>query len=316
MALYPLLLEPALHVKVWGGCRLADVMNKQLPTDEPYGEAWELHDTSMIVNGPLAGRTLGDVLAEYGHDLIGPDNNPAEGIPLLIKLIDASEWLSVQVHPNDEQAHELEGDPRGKSEAWYVLAAEPGARIVVGVTPGVDHKTIAEAIRNNALESILAYAGVAAGDVLTVNANTIHALGPGILVYEVQQSSDVTYRLYDWGRVGLDGKPRELHIEKGLRVANTQSLPTIRHISSTMPTTEVVRTRYFSTLLHRLDGDQITLDTEGRCFHGLTCIRDMVVVEADSTRIEVPTGQTALIPASVGEYRLTGPARVLHSFQA
>src|SRR5262245_25290320 len=117
--LYPLLLQPTLHTKVWGGRRLETVLHKSLPTHEPYGESWELYDTSMVINGSLSGKTLGELLAEYGHKLIGPDSDPKEGFPLLAKFIDASEWLSVQVHPNDAQAKQLEGEPRGKNEAWY-----------------------------------------------------------------------------------------------------------------------------------------------------------------------------------------------------
>src|SRR5262245_4247873 len=136
MTLYPLLMQPALHTKPWGGRRLETVLHKSLPTDEPYGESWELHDTATIANGSLAGRTLGDVLPEYGNDLVGSDNNPSVGFPLLAKFLDAAEWLSIQVHPNDEQASELESEPRGKSEAWYILAADAGAQLIMGVQSG------------------------------------------------------------------------------------------------------------------------------------------------------------------------------------
>src|SRR5262249_35572250 len=157
------------HVKVWGGRRLETSLHKQLPTNEPYGESWEMHDTSVVANGPHAGRTLGDLLKEYGHDLVGPDNTPSEGFPLLAKFLDAQDWLSVQVHPNDEQARELEGDPRGKTEAWYVLEATPGAKLVMAVKPGTTRQAMAEAIRANTLESLLVYAEVAPGDVLLNN---------------------------------------------------------------------------------------------------------------------------------------------------
>ena len=118
MTLYPFLLNPALHVKVWGGRKLETIMGKQLPSAEPYGESWEMHDSATVANGSHAGRTLGDLLKEYGTALVGPKNNPADGFPLLAKILDPSDWLSVQVHPDDEQARQLEGDPRGKTEAW------------------------------------------------------------------------------------------------------------------------------------------------------------------------------------------------------
>jgi mannose-6-phosphate isomerase len=273
---YPLLLQPALKVKVWGGRKLATVMHKSLPTDEPYGEAWEMHDSATVANGPLTGRTLGELLAEHGQALVGPGNDPAAGWPLLAKILDAREWLSVQLHPNDEQARALEGEPRGKTEAWYVIAAEPGAQLVIGVQPGTTPDEMAQAIQANTLEDRLVYADVTAGDVLFVRAGNIHALGPGLLIYEIQQSSDTTYRLYDWGRVGLDGQPRELHIDKGKQVANLDSLPEIIHTGAqTGPVVEIVRAPYFITLLYQLNaanGTQVTLDTTGKRFHILTCI--------------------------------------------
>src|SRR5690606_30095807 len=124
MSLYPLLLNPTLHVKVWGGRRLESVMGKQLPTAEPYGESWEMHDSATVANGPLAGRTLGDLLVEYGHDLVGPGSDPAAGLPLLAKILDASDWLSVQLHPDDEQARTLEGQPRSEEHTSELQSRE------------------------------------------------------------------------------------------------------------------------------------------------------------------------------------------------
>lgn len=318
---YPLLLNPSLHVKVWGGRQLESVMHKALPTDEPYGEAWEMHETATVSNGVFEGRTLGDLLAEYGTDLIGSDNDPKEGFPLLAKLIDASDWLSVQLHPNDKQAYELEGEPRGKTEAWYILAAEPGARLVIGVEPGTTRKQVAKAIRDNTLGELLVYADAAPGDVLFIRAGTIHAIGAGILIYEIQQSSDTTYRLYDWGRAGLDGKPRELHIDKGLKVANLETLPEMLHTGDLKaPVVEIVKSEYFTTLLYQLNadnGNQINLETKNCRFHILTCIAGQAsVTTPDGEDVTMQTGQTVLIPANLGAYHLTGTARVLCSFQS
>jgi mannose-6-phosphate isomerase len=319
MPLYPFLLQSALHVKVWGGRRLETLLHKQLPTDEPYGESWEMHGTATVVNGAHAGRTVGDLLKEYGHDLVGPDNNPAEGFPLLAKFLDAQDWLSVQVHPNDEQARELEGDPRGKTEAWYVLEATPGAKLVLAVKPGTTREAMANAIRANTLEDLLVYAEVGAGDVLLNNAGGIHALGPGIMIYEIQQSSDVTYRLYDWGRMDLNGKPRTLHIEKGVKVSDVNRIPEIQHTGANhMPVVDVVHCPYFVTLLHQLNprnGTRITLNTGGRYFHILTCIESKVTISAGETSVEVGMGQTALVPANQGAYTLSGEGRVLRSWQ-
>lgn len=311
-SLYPLLLEPALHTKVWGGRKLADHLGKTLPTDEPYGESWELHDTSTVRNGPLAGATVGGLIERYGRDLIG-DNDPSEGLPLLAKLIDADQWLSVQVHPNDAQAAVLEGQPRGKTEAWYVLAADPDAQLIIGVTPGTDRDAMAAAIHDKALEAMLVYQPVQAGDVLFIPAGTVHALGPGVMIYEIQQSSNTTYRLYDWNRVGLDGKPRELHIEKGVQVSNVESLPAVSHVGngSIVP---VVSSPYFTTVLHRLAGQTESLKSAGY-FHALTCIQGTAVVSAGDDRVEMPLGATIMIPASLGDYTLSGTGEVLRSWQ-
>lgn len=315
--LYPLLLKSTLHVKVWGGRQLEGVLNKHLPSAEPYGESWELHDTSTVANGALAGQTLGALLADYGAELIGPDSDPAEGLPLLVKLIDATDWLSVQVHPDDEQAREYEGDPRGKSEAWYILAARPESKLVIGVEPGVTREELAEAIRTNTLEALLVYAPVAPGDALFIPAGTVHAIGAGVLLYEIQQSSDVTYRLYDWGRMGLDGNPRPLHIEKGVAVSRLDTLPQVKHThGDAAATVSVVSSPHFTTLLHQLDGEiDLMLTTNGRRFHALTCIEGEAVIYARETQTRFVMGQTALIPASLGAYTLTGAARILRSTQ-
>ncbi len=315
--LYPILLEPVLHVKVWGGRRLETVMHKTLPTAEPYGESWEMHDTVRVANGALRDRTLGELLSIYGADLIGELSDPKDGLPLLVKLIDATDWLSVQVHPDDEQARRLEGDPRGKTEAWYIIAAEPNSRLVIGVDPHAGRDEIADAVRANRLEDLLVYANVTPGDVLFVAAGTIHALGPGVLVYEIQQSSDITYRFYDWGRMGLDGKPRPLHVDKALEVARLGRLPVISYIGGERDEqVNVVESPFFRTVLHQLRGEAVELDTGGRVFHALTCIHGEAQVISDGEpALTLATGQTAFIPAAVGGYRLTGTAKVLRSYQ-
>ena len=177
--LYPLNLQPALHVKVWGGRKLESLMNKPLPSAEPYGESWEVHDSVQVSNGPLRGNSLGELTRQYGADLIGANNDPAAGFPLLAKMLNAEAWLSIQVHPNDEQAAALEGEPRGKTEAWVILLhAEPGAKLIIGLKPGTTRAQMAAAIRSNVLEEMLVYAEVQAGDVLYIPANTVHAPGP------------------------------------------------------------------------------------------------------------------------------------------
>jgi len=307
--LYPLKLQSALHVKVWGGRRLATALDKSLPTDQPYGESWELHDRSLIMNGAYRGLSLGELTRQFGADLIGAGNDPAAGVPLLAKFIDASEWLSIQVHPNDKQAKALEGEPRGKTEAWVVLDAEPGARLVIGLQPGTTRRQMATAIKSNRLEELLVYAEATPGDLLYIPANTIHALGPGILVYEIQQSSDTTYRLYDWGRLGLDGQARELHIDKGIQVAKLESLPQVRQPGGDL----LVDGEYFRAWRHRLGAGALNLPTEGR-FQALSCIEGSLQVSADGHDvIELRKGETGLIPACIEAFSISGSGALLRS---
>lgn len=314
---YPMLMQPTLKPKVWGGNKLRDVMHKDTPTNEPYGEAWELHDSSVVMNGAMRGSTLGELVAQYGSHIIGDKDDPAAGFPLLAKFLDSNTWVSVQVHPNDEQAAELEGEPRGKTEAWYILQADPGAQLIYGVKPGTSREAMTQAIRDETLGDLLLYRDVEVGDVFFMEANTVHALGPGILMYEIQQSSDTTYRLYDWGRVGLDGKPRDLHIEKGVQVSNVESQPPITHTAGNdAPEVTLVRCPYFVTLLHQGELD-LSLDTNDKRFDIFTCIDGSVTIAAAHLQvsIEVGTWQTALVPAAVGAYTVRGTGKVLRSFQ-
>lgn len=310
--LYPLKLQPALHAKLWGGRKLADLLNKELPDSKPYGESWELHDSARVINGALRGARLGGLTRRFGAALIGAGNDPADGFPLLAKFINAEDWLSVQVHPDDAQARTLEGDPRGKTEAWVVLQADPGAKLVIGLQPGTTREQMAAAIRNHELEALLAYTPVEFGDVLYIPANTVHALGPGLLIYEIQQSSDMTYRLYDWGRLGLDGKPRDLHIEKSLRVANLGALPQVKQPEDTL----LVDESYFQTWRHHLRGEALEINSQGR-FHALTCIAGNLHVAASGHEsIALAKGQTGLMPACIERFTISGQGVVLRSCQS
>lgn len=311
-SLYPLKLAPALHSKVWGGRKLATQLGKTLPTPERYGESWELHDSCTVVNGRLRGRSLGELQQTYGESLVGAGHEVAAGFPLLAKFIDAKDWLSIQVHPNDDQARELEGEPRGKTEAWLVLATEPGAQLVIGVQPGTDRAQLARAIRSGGLEALLVYADVQAGDVLYLPSGTIHALGPGTLIYEIQQASDTTYRLYDWGRLGLDGQPRELHIAKGLRVANLESLPHVTHPQGDL----LVDGAYFRTWRHRLNGEALSLRSEG-CFQALTCLAGEAQINSPGhTQLNLRKGETGLLPACAESFTLQGSGSLIRACPA
>jgi mannose-6-phosphate isomerase len=217
--LTPLVFEPILKERVWGGRLLGSALGRRLPEDEtPYGESWELvdleADQSVVRDGPLAGSTLGALVARLGERLLGHAALDGGSFPLLIKLIHAASVLSVQVHPDAETARRLGGRP--KSEAWYILEAEPGASLYLGLAQGVDRASFERAMREGRLEELLVPVPARAGDLVPVRPGTVHAIGAGVLLAEVQQPSDTTYRVFDWNRLGLDGKPRTLHEREAL----------------------------------------------------------------------------------------------------
>ncbi len=206
---YPMKLVPRFLEKPWGGRRIGEIFGKALPEDVPVGESWELFDrpdgSSVIGNGPLTGKKLSELRGETP-------------LPVMTKILDARETLSVQVHPDDAAAAELGGE--AKTEAWYILESEPGALIYKGLEEGADPGDLVAAIAAGMVEDLLHSFHPKAGDVVFLPAGTIHAIGGGIVLFEVQENSDTTYRLYDWGRAGLDGEPRELHIEPAIRSAD------------------------------------------------------------------------------------------------
>ncbi|MBW4437587.1 MAG: class I mannose-6-phosphate isomerase [Pleurocapsa minor GSE-CHR-MK-17-07R] len=321
-SLYPMLLQPVLHTRVWGGRRLETFSGHALPDARPYGESWEMHDSAVVENGVYRGQTVRQVLDVLGTDLCGRSFNPADGMPLLAKILDCEDWLSVQVHPDDALAAELEGEPRGKTEAWIVLEARPDARLVWGLKPGTTPEGIRATLDDGTFESLLSFADVKQGDVLFVEAGTVHALGPGLLIYEIQQSSDTTYRLYDWNRLGLDGQPRALHVDKSIAVSRLDAAPKIIHPNSEDGLTVVplLRSPFFNTTLIRARPSDTTLlmDTAGM-FYILTCIAGSFAVKAANgdESLMLAQGRTALLPAAMGAYTLTAASdasRVLMSW--
>ncbi len=213
--LYPLRLEPYFDARPWGSRDLRPVYD-QVPGTEPIGEAWLTWDECRVANGPLAGSRLGELCRRFGRELVGEAAREAERFPLLVKFLFPRAKLSVQVHPDEETAQRL-GEPCGKTECWHVLAAEPGAQIGLGLKPGVTREDLARAIREVRAEELLNWVDLEAGDMIYVEAGTVHTIGPGSVLVETQQNSDTTYRLYDYGR------PRELHIEQGIEAVREQT---------------------------------------------------------------------------------------------
>jgi mannose-6-phosphate isomerase len=225
----PLVFDPCLLPKVWGGRLLQELLNKPLPDEGNWGESWEVSvhpgHVSQVAEGPFAGSTLDEICRSHSRELFGTESPAPRSFPLLLKYLDARDWLSVQVHPDDARAPLLAGEPLGKTEAWVVLDVASGGRIFAGLLPGVDRPGLEKALESSSVLSCLHSFSPRVGDCLFYPAGTVHAVGGGVLLAEVQQSSDATLRLYDWDRPGSDGKPRPLHVQESLAAIDWQSGP-------------------------------------------------------------------------------------------
>ncbi len=303
----PLQLVPEYREYVWGG--------KRLRPGQLTAEAWVVYENDQIASGPFAGRKLAEVAAQHGADLLGARvvKNTGARFPLLIKLLDCAQWLSLQVHPNDEQAARLEGPGVfGKTEAWHVLDAAPEARLIAGVKPDTTAKALAQSIRDGSVLDRVQYLPVQTGDTVFIPPGTLHALGPGLLIYEVQQTSDITYRVFDWNRPQTAG--RVLHIDKSLAVADPASIVEPKHLSGPgMAGREtLVQCRYFT--LERLAGQSVVeLDTRAETFHALTLLEGQAQIEWGDERVKLGRLESAVIPAALGKYRVRplGPLQAL-----
>lgn len=271
-----------------------------------YAESWEISThpdgESVVVNGALAGKTLSEVLAAKGAAVLG---SAVEGndFPLLIKLIDAANPLSVQVHPNNGNAEEVQGEP--KTEMWYFLNEEP-ARIFCGLTAGTTRDDFLAAIENESFESILHEVPAVKGGAAFVPGGRVHAIDTGCLILEIQQNSNTTYRVYDWGRMGNDGKPREMHVEKALQVIDFDDVadPVCTKVETAPGVQEVCRSDYFVLEELSLEGE-LDLVADGTSFHALFSAEGgFQITYGDGQHQEVPKGTSVLIPAALGGYTL------------
>ncbi len=214
----PIVFEPHYHPRVWGGRELEWQYRRVLPDDAPYGESWEIVDRegeqSVVRGGPWAGKTLHELWARHREEVFGAGLPDSDRFPLLIKVLDAREDLSIQVHPPTHRAAELGGEP--KTEMWYIAAAEPGAKLHVGLKRGVTRADFERAVQDGTVADCVHAIEPRAGESIFIPSGRLHAIGAGLLIHEIQQNSDTTYRVFDWNRLGLDGKPRELHVEESL----------------------------------------------------------------------------------------------------
>ncbi|HJQ30771.1 MAG TPA: type I phosphomannose isomerase catalytic subunit [Pyrinomonadaceae bacterium] len=292
-------LEPQYREKVWGGRRLRR-------EGEPVGESWVAFEGSRVRGGGSDGRTVGELAEEYGAQLLGREVASRFGsrFPLLVKLLDCADWLSVQVHPDDAQAERMVGPGEfGKSEAWHFLKVEEGAQIIAGVRPGTTQGALESAIRDGRVEDVARRLTVRAGETLYIPAGTLHALGPGMLLYEVQQSSDTTYRVYDWGRPA--GAGRELHVEQAAAVTDAEKNPALTPAPSAKgAASPLVRCPFFDLDLLRTDGRPFNGDTGGQTFHVVTSIAGSAEVRSGGESLTLGTYDTALVAGAAGAYEI------------
>lgn len=308
--LYPLKFSPILKDKIWGGTKLKTIFDKAAATDK-LGESWELSgyegDESVVTNGFLAGNNLTELIEIYMGELLGDKIYDEYGLsfPLLFKLIDANENLSIQVHPGDEVAAERHNS-YGKTEMWYVVDADPGSELIIGFTEDCSRETYLDAMADDKVEDLLQKVPVKKGDVFFIPAGLVHAIGKGVVVAEIQQSSDITYRIYDYKRKDDNGNERELHTEQALDVINFAAAknPKTNYKVQLNEITPLVECDYFTTNMLRFNEPVTrnygTLDT----FVSYMCLEGSLVIECNDEKTVVNKGDTVLIPASVDELGL------------
>jgi mannose-6-phosphate isomerase len=303
--LYPLCFEPIFRRYLWGGRRLQSLLGKPIGEGDDYAESWEFvdhgADQSVVAKGPLQGVTLHDLVVQHGGELFG-QHEPPEQFPLLFKFLDAHRNLSVQVHPDDAQAARLDPPDLGKTEAWVVLHADPGSLIYAGLRPGVDRSVLEQRIAAGETESCLHRFEPKAGDCVFIPAGTVHALGAGLVVAEIQQASDTTLRLFDWNRVGPDGRPRPLHVEAALEVIDFQRGPVTPQVPETTSLPHVERLvacdKFILDRWHIQTGEQM-VGGDGR-LHVVVVVQGVIDLQGGSASQPLVKGQTILLPAATG----------------
>jgi mannose-6-phosphate isomerase len=317
--LYPLRFHPLLRRYLWGGRRL-ETLGKLLGPGDDYAESWEIvdhgRDQSVVTHGALAGKPLGELVGQFGRQLFGR-HAAARSFPLLFKFLDAHDRLSMQVHPDDARAALLDPPDLGKTEAWVILAAEAGSYLYAGLRRGIDRQTLKREVARRTCELCVERIEPRAGDCFFLPAGVVHALGPGLLVAEIQQASDTTYRLYDWGRLGPDGQPRTLHVEAALDAidygfgpsASVEPQPTARpEVERLVDCNKFVLDRWKFSGTLAAGGDD-------RC-HILAVLEGAVNIEHDPAGQPLDRGGVVLLPAELGAVKIQaqGPVVMLDAY--
>jgi mannose-6-phosphate isomerase len=309
----PTRIEPIFSPRIWGARSLAPLFPEKSNLAEPLGEAWLTGVDCRVANGPFAGKTLGDAWREMPAEWRGTRLASTANFPLLVKFIFPNDKLSIQVHPDDAYAaaHEQAAGGRGKTEVWHIVSAEPGARVLVGFKPGVNRVKFLEALASQTLEELLEACPVRAGDTIFVPAGTPHTIGPGMVICEVQEYSDLTYRVYDYGRVDAQGRPRELHTKKALEVIQFGASPIIP-FQGEIPRDEfgiahinyLAACRYFAAERWDFSGWSAKESTDPQRFELLVILKGTGKIRWNTGDCAYAAGETWFLPASLGKYEL------------
>jgi mannose-6-phosphate isomerase len=307
----PIRFEPIFRSYIWGGDRLASQLGKKPPGSGIWAESWEIVDhregESLVASGPFEGWSLRQLIESFPNEIIGRDA-PSERFPLLLKYLDCQRVLSVQVHPDDNYAAKMTQPDRGKTEAWYVIDAQPNAKLYAGLKSGIDRNTLAQAIEQGETEECLHVLYPKAGDCVFIPAGTVHALGEGLLVAEIQQASDCTFRLFDWNRVDKDGLPRALHIDQALEVIDFEGGP----VSFVSPNAENPQTSGGPRSLVRCDKFSLeeftiagTYSLPSEQMAIITVPRGQATVTTEKETFTLERGQTLFLPYACVASELT-----------
>jgi len=316
--LYPLVFEPILQDRIWGGTKLKTDLGKNIPT-QTTGESWELStvqdNVSVVKQGEYAGKPLTDLLERFPAEVLGTNVHQQFGtqFPLLFKFLDAKEDLSIQVHPNDELAKKRHNS-FGKTEMWYVMQADEGSRIIVGFKEKSSPEEYLDKLKNKNLIDILNEQPVKKGDVYFLETGTIHAIGAGIVIAEIQQTSDITYRIYDWDRVDANGNGRQLHVEEALEAMNYNPTDTKKQYTKNINESNVtVDCPYFTTNFLPLQGSA-DISKDGNSFTVYICTEGDYSIDVAGESYSFKKGDTVLIPAALKAFTLNGTATLLEIY--
>jgi mannose-6-phosphate isomerase len=299
--LYPYILDPKLTTQVWGGDELVRVYGKHGDPNARLGESWECWDADTVTNGTFTGATVAHLRGALGSRLLG-NIDPKRIFPVLTKIITAHDWLSVQVHPDDAYAQRVEHQPFGKTECWYVLDAQPHAQIVYGWNRDTSRTEYERRVADGSLGELLRHIELKTGDTVYIPHGLVHAIGPGLTVFETQQASDLTYRMFDYNRVGLDGKPRELHVQKAADVLNYRAttagtLAQVPYHFEGLDRTALIADEHFVVERIVARAEPATIATQDRPLI-LMSLDAPLEVQSGSATVNLARYQTALVPAT------------------